>query len=292
MMLKNIIFILTLFIINSGYAAESNEGLFKPTKPNEPIELNYYYQFNIKHIQGLKPESVGLIEYVNNGELLYNKSIKINPSIADENLISLPDPLTLSLAFDQVVNTQINIYVGDLLTDYFDLKTFDQYQRGLQPSFGVQAKIDCNQDTCELPDPCRFGFPDDCDRDGVVDSVDNCMFTSNANQADCDNDGRGNVCDSANSLYQRSGGEHTCTIDKDRHLFNYSLEHFVEQYWIDVSSCGAPPKYTNRIAKEKSCSYSQSEETCCRNKLYTSILSFGDNADLWCFFANALDDCH
>ncbi|MEX0273193.1 MAG: Ig-like domain-containing protein [Flavobacteriaceae bacterium] len=38
-------------------------------------------------------------------------------------------------------------------------------------------------------------YASDSDGDGIEDEVDNCPFTSNANQADSDNDGIGNVCD-------------------------------------------------------------------------------------------------
>ncbi len=38
--------------------------------------------------------------------------------------------------------------------------------------------------------------PTDTDGDGVADSVDNCVNTANANQADYDNDGQGDACDS------------------------------------------------------------------------------------------------
>lgn len=54
------------------------------------------------------------------------------------------------------------------------------------------------------PQPAGFGDPaancvptatDDADADGIVDSEDNCPNTSNANQADFDNDGIGDLCD-------------------------------------------------------------------------------------------------
>ncbi|MEO8701508.1 MAG: thrombospondin type 3 repeat-containing protein [Kofleriaceae bacterium] len=38
-------------------------------------------------------------------------------------------------------------------------------------------------------------FPDDSDSDGVTDSADNCPNDSNADQADADGDGQGDVCD-------------------------------------------------------------------------------------------------
>ena len=37
--------------------------------------------------------------------------------------------------------------------------------------------------------------PDD-DNDGILDTIDNCLYTPNADQLDTDGDGTGNACDS------------------------------------------------------------------------------------------------
>jgi len=76
---------------------------------------------------------------------------------------------------------------------------------------------DCNNndipDTCDVScgEPCDVpgcgesedcngnGLPDDCeaddDGDDVINDCDNCPTVSNADQADCNNDGEGNACD-------------------------------------------------------------------------------------------------
>ncbi len=47
---------------------------------------------------------------------------------------------------------------------------------------------------CGDVDPCPLDNPDDTDGDGVCDSDDNCPNHANAEQADCDRDGVGDVC--------------------------------------------------------------------------------------------------
>ncbi len=42
---------------------------------------------------------------------------------------------------------------------------------------------------------CKAGLPNDLDRDGILDSTDNCLITSNPKQGDPDLDGYGNACD-------------------------------------------------------------------------------------------------
>jgi hypothetical protein len=42
----------------------------------------------------------------------------------------------------------------------------------------------------------------DCDEDGIEDGPDNCMLVPNADQADSDNDGRGNACESVGGIWR------------------------------------------------------------------------------------------
>ena len=255
-----------------------------PTISDDGVAEAYLYEFNIDHLQSTKNGFEGMIEYVANGEVLFSKTFVLEAEAQEFNTVKLPDPLVMGMALGDAVEISINVYANDSLIDQFSLSAFDEYQSKLSSelSISLNRRPPCNQDYCEPIDPCRFGLPNDCDRDGVLDHVDNCEINYNPGQEDCDSDGQGNVCDNQNANFQRSGGEKTCTIDKDRHLFDYDLEHWVKQKWVDVSSCGAADRYTKRVARERSCSHGTNSGVCCHVKLGSSILSFGDDPNFWC----------
>jgi len=56
---------------------------------------------------------------------------------------------------------------------------------------GVDDTCDGDQDGDDIPDACD----DDVDGDGIDNLVDNCPWDANADQADCDQDGAGDVCE-------------------------------------------------------------------------------------------------
>ncbi|WP_395377747.1 hypothetical protein [Marinicella sp. W31] len=260
---------------------------------DQEVAQVYLYEFNIDHLASDKNTMDGMIQYIANGEVLFSKKFTLETNAQEFNTVELPDPLVMGMAIDKDTQVNIHVYANDSLIDQFNLKTFDAYQKtlGSELSISQNRRPPCNQDYCEPIDPCRFGLPNDCDRDGILDHVDNCEVRFNPDQADCDSDGQGNVCDNQNANYQRSGGEKTCFIDKDRHLFDFDLEHFVKQRWVDVSSCGAPDRYTDRIATQRSCSNGTSTRHCCRTKLWHSIQSFGDDPNFWCDRVNTHNTC-
>ncbi|MEM8962769.1 MAG: hypothetical protein AAGD38_14885 [Acidobacteriota bacterium] len=138
------------------------------------------------------------------------------------------------------------------------------------PSFGIAV---CGNNVCEqngIPPETQFTCPQDCpvqgdaDQDGVLDNSDNCVFHANANQADCDGDGLGDVCDSDDATWQLVEADRHCYIDVDEHIFYNTLELYTEDRYRDISSCNQPDKWVVDVspAKDKNC-YFQSNFDCC-----------------------------
>lgn len=70
----------------------------------------------------------------------------------------------------------------------------------------------------------------DFDRDGLVYTSDNCACHANPNQADCDGDGRGDVCDTRNEKWVLVQDLGICR-DTDEHAWGWIIErNAVKQY--------------------------------------------------------------
>jgi hypothetical protein len=137
--------------------------------------------------------------------------------------------------------------------------------------------VRCDRDWTD----CEAGCPNgDVDNDSVVNQSDNCVYDYNPNQADCDGDGLGNVCDSLNAHYVYQGGPDTCWTDKDSHIIYFTFEHHIERRQHDTSSCGAPDIYDHWIGDDANC-FNISDYNCCM-LLSTSIQSVGDDPQTWC----------
>jgi hypothetical protein len=119
--------------------------------------------------------------------------------------------------------------------------------------------------SCDTPSTCgEYGVCNpDPDGDGVI-SNDNCPFTYNPDQADCDGDGTGNVCDSDNGSWSLvSGTDHVCVIIGRTHFGYVDVQEHVEGLYHDVSSCGSPDKWKDFALPGASCYGFITVEHCC-----------------------------
>lgn len=85
------------------------------------------------------------------------------------------------------------------------------------------------------------GGGNDLDFDGVANGSDNCVCAANSNQADCDTDGMGNVCDAVNENWvQIQYIFNACAWDAQEHWNYYDVQLYnaaVYQNVCDNSTC-------------------------------------------------------
>ena len=81
------------------------------------------------------------------------------------------------------------------------------------------AQVDSDDDG--VPDLCD----DDADNDDIVNSVDNCPATPNADQADTDGDGLGDACDNSD--------------DRELHFTDAEIAQYCDDACIDIDGCGS-----------------------------------------------------
>lgn len=107
------------------------------------------------------------------------------------------DPLDLVVQPDEFGNTNPTISVdapkpGLYLIDFTEVLTFND-------TFTITADVTCPAEGCN----------DDFDRDGLFADADNCPTLANADQADADGDGEGDVCDATPNGDDGGNGEPT-----------------------------------------------------------------------------------
>lgn len=265
----------TILLLALFSNALSAKGMTRDITNDE--QQKYVYQFNEEHLRDKSQQARGLIEYVANGVLLYSEKMILETDGQSSNRVYLPDMAALSVAFDRT-DISVNVYINGALVDQLNteqLITINKESIGINGSTKIRP---CFGGDCEPS--CDPTTNDDCDFDGVPNLQDNCPVVRNPSQTDCDNDGRGNACDSQNGIFQASGGERTCEIDQDTHIFNFDLEHYVEQRFVDITACNSPDRYVKRKAHERSCT--RQPVSCCHSKLGDSIRFFGDDEVFWC----------
>lgn len=183
------------------------------------------------------------------------------------------------------------VILGEVASDLGPVE--DETARTSDTSPVPAQGVICNQFTGQAvcpPEPRP-----DRDFDGILNQLDNCPHVANSDQADCDGDGVGDVCDSENALYVVASAEQTCMTDKDSHVVTISFEHHVEWLERDASSCRAPDRWRGRIRDEATCGNlpggSLSDEDCCR-LLTGSLNATGALPDPWCTTARNQNFCH
>lgn len=119
-------------------------------------------------------------------------------------------------------------------------------------------------------DEDRFNCPVDCpydtDSDGVYDHLDNCPQLSNADQTDCDGDGKGDPCDSLDGNYVLVSSSGACYI----HSYNtpdYTVQTLFRQgLYRDISSCHSPDQWSRPSGQTGYCwdaPYKGDAYSCC-----------------------------
>jgi hypothetical protein len=202
---------------------------------------------------------------------------------AESRLVPFPDSLSNRALLRGDEDLRVLVFANGALLADLDREQLLAYNRTLAytqvserdlRSFGT--KIECNS-------PCSGGCGpyDDYDCDGVANYTDNCIDDANSNQADCDNDGYGDVCDTVDGTYQTSGGVDTCMTDKDHHVYKVTWEHHVEQRLVDTSSCNSPDQWNRWVRDDADCGINDGNYGCCLN-LTLSIAAVGDDPNYWC----------
>lgn len=105
-----------------------------------------------------------------------------------------------------------------------------------------------------------------CNRDGDADGVDwvvdNCRSNYNPNQANCDGDSQGDVCDSLNGNFVATGNKIACASDLDYHSTHKTGEVKYQQRYVDTSSCNAADRW-NHFTYDAYCPLWWGNQDCC-----------------------------
>ncbi len=240
-------------------------------------------------------------EYRSGERVLATDDLLLSFGDADTLLVPMPSSLWLLSLEDKLSDLEVLVFADDLLLNAFDRESLRGYSRVIGYTFAeeIRATVPGTKlgsvpgDKIWCQSPCGGGCTPsgDYDCDGVNNANDNCTDDYNPNQADCDNDGYGDVCDGSNGIFQASGSVDTCMTDKDHHVVYITFEHHVEQRLVDVSSCNSPDRWNRWVRMDNDC-YNFSDYDCCYG-LRTSISAVGDSPTLWCGSGRRnIDFCH
>lgn len=129
----------------------------------------------------------------------------------------------------------------------------------------------------------------DTDGDGVADSVDNCTQVPNANQADCDGDGVGTVCDGFNGSFLPTGKRLACASDKKAYPGYTRYRVTYQQRYVDTTACQAPDRWNHSTVTQKCYGFCQSLDdnacggACWNNAQHQCVFGevCGSNLGVW-----------
>lgn len=114
-------------------------------------------------------------------------------------------------------------------------------QEGCRHACNGDCDMECSLDG--LPSTCFDWYhrsSDDGDGDGLDYWEDNCPCAANADQADCDDDGTGDVCDAVNEKWVFVQDLGRCETDSDVHWNHFTVEQFGARRYVnecDSSEC-------------------------------------------------------
>lgn len=118
----------------------------------------------------------------------------------------------------------------------------------------------------EDPYNCPADCASDTDSDGIFDHLDNCPAAANYTQTDCDGDGKGDLCDSANGRYVLVGYSGPCYIDSFN-TYSYTVQTLYQQgLYRDISACHSPDQWSQPRGQTGYCwdaPYKGNAYSCC-----------------------------
>jgi hypothetical protein len=108
----------------------------------------------------------------------------------------------------------------------------------------------------------------DPDADNLPYYLDNCPVDYNPNQADCDGDGVGDVCDSQDATYVVVEARN-CWIRNRVHAWGSDTTWYSEVRYHDTSSCGSPDWWAKLTEDKRDCVGTYDSYDCCTSKWST-----------------------
>ena len=108
---------------------------------------------------------------------------------------------------------------------------------------------------------CGGGPANDADSDGVSDASDNCLCTANSNQANCDQDSMGDVCDPVDQKWVPTNIRTYCDWDADWHFGYGEIEQYGTRSYREL--CTNATCNNIEFIQEKRCYEPFDDDYCC-----------------------------